>query len=64
MDENISRAAGAAHGQVLDEADFHRIAGYRPDAPLRAAHDAVRASGPPRLASMTITPPGPSPPLI
>jgi len=28
MDENISRAAGAAHGQGLDEADFHRIAGY------------------------------------
>ncbi|MGI8533072.1 MAG: bifunctional FO biosynthesis protein CofGH [Geodermatophilaceae bacterium] len=27
MDENISRAAGAAHGQALDEADFRRIAG-------------------------------------
>jgi FO synthase len=25
MDENISRAAGASHGQELDDADFHRI---------------------------------------
>ncbi|GAA6527779.1 bifunctional FO biosynthesis protein CofGH [Intrasporangium sp. DVR] len=25
MDENISRAAGAAHGQVLDDADFREI---------------------------------------
>jgi len=27
MDENISRAAGAAHGQELDEAGFHDIVG-------------------------------------
>ncbi len=26
MDENISRAAGAAHGQLMDEAGFHEIA--------------------------------------
>jgi FO synthase len=26
MDENISRAAGAAHGQLMDEAGFHTIA--------------------------------------
>ncbi|HEX5587901.1 MAG TPA: 5-amino-6-(D-ribitylamino)uracil--L-tyrosine 4-hydroxyphenyl transferase CofH, partial [Acidimicrobiia bacterium] len=26
MDENISRAAGASHGQELDDADFHHIA--------------------------------------
>jgi FO synthase len=25
MDENISRAAGASHGQEADEADFHAI---------------------------------------
>jgi FO synthase len=25
MDENISRAAGAEHGQELDDADFHAI---------------------------------------
>jgi FO synthase len=25
MDENISRAAGATHGQVLDVADFHKV---------------------------------------
>jgi FO synthase len=26
MDENISRAAGAAHGQLMDEAGFHAVA--------------------------------------
>ena len=25
MDENISRAAGATHGQTLDVADFHKV---------------------------------------
>jgi FO synthase len=25
MDENISRAAGASHGQELDDSDFHHI---------------------------------------
>jgi FO synthase len=27
MDENISRAAGATHGQYIDESGFRRIAG-------------------------------------
>ena len=41
MDENISRAAGANHGQELDEEDFHAIVEpARP--PARAAHHAVR----------------------
>ena len=41
MDENISRAAGASHGQELDEAEFR--ADRRADrAHARAAHDAVR----------------------
>ncbi len=41
MDENISRAAGASHGQELDEAEFR--ADRRADRPhARAAHDAVR----------------------
>ena len=26
MDENISRAAGAAHGQLMDEVGFHAVA--------------------------------------
>ena len=41
MDENISRAAGAEHGQGLEEADFreHR---RTPGSPTRAAHDPLR----------------------
>ena len=41
MDENISRAAGANHGQEADESDFHAM--VRPARPpARAAHHAVR----------------------
>ena len=43
MDENISRAAGASHGQELDEAEFR--ADRRADrAHARAAHDACTAA--------------------
>ena len=49
MDENISRAAGANHGQELDESEFREI--VEPDRPhARAAHDALRPrhhGGPP-----------------
>ncbi len=41
MDENISRAAGADHGQELDEEDFRGIATAAGTA-ARAAHDALR----------------------
>ena len=41
MDENISRAAGAVHGQGMDEADFRALVeAARPHA--RAAHHALR----------------------
>ena len=41
MDENISRAAGASHGQELDEDELPRD--RRPARPpARAAHDALR----------------------
>ena len=41
MDENISRAAGASHGQELDEAELRAIVGAA-RAPARAAHHALR----------------------
>ena len=41
MDENISRAAGASHGQELDESEF-RDDRRAARAPARAAHDALR----------------------
>ena len=43
MDENISRAAGASHGQELDEAEF-RADRRAARAPARAAHDARTAA--------------------
>ena len=41
MDENISRAAGANHGQELDDDDFRSIVDAA-RAPARAAHHALR----------------------
>ena len=44
MDENISRAAGASHGTMMDEDGFRGV-GRAPRSPPRAAHHALR---PPR----------------
>ena len=41
MDENISRAAGASHGQELDEAELPRDR-RAARSPARAAHHALR----------------------
>ena len=44
MDENISRAAGAEHGQGLEEADFRAIVEPLGRTP-RAAHHPLRPGG-------------------
>ena len=41
MDENISRAAGASHGQGMDEDDFRALVEPLGRTP-RAAHHALR----------------------
>ena len=48
MDENISRAAGASHGQLMDEEDFAAV--VEPlGPPPRAAHHPLRPGPRPLL---------------
>ena len=55
MDENISRAAGASHGQELDEAEFRQI--VEPLGPdPRAAHHALRPDAAPSAAACALRP--------
>ena len=59
MDENISRAAGASHGQELDDESFAEIvAPARPAA--RAAHHALRPHPDRRPAAQAADPTTPS----
>ena len=46
MDENISRAAGAAHGQELDDADFREIVDAASVARSRSAPRSTAGSRP------------------
>ena len=47
IDENISRAAGATHGQRMQEADFRDLAESASDAPSNNARPSTGESCPP-----------------
>ena len=61
MDENISRAAGAEHGQELDEADFHAIVEPlgRPLEQRTTLYGRAQHRGPAAAAAATTTRPRP-----